>query len=101
MRMLDFFQVIYVQALILVYILFQIVRKIFFGELRASEAEHLSERAWHAVLETCLAFTVFRDDFSPIFVMQFVALLFVKSFHWLADDRICHSNGASYSCYDK
>ncbi|CAJ0589541.1 unnamed protein product [Cylicocyclus nassatus] len=80
--------VIYVQALILVYILFQIVRKIFFGELRASEAEHLSERAWHAVLETCLAFTVFRDDFSPIFVMQFVALLFVKSFHWLADDRV-------------
>ncbi|KAL6742810.1 hypothetical protein Aduo_015919 [Ancylostoma duodenale] len=80
--------VIYVQALILVYILFQIVRKIFFGELRASEAEHLSERAWHAVLETCLAFTVFRDDFSPLFVMQFVALLFVKSFHWLADDRV-------------
>uniref|UniRef100_A0A0K0CVN9 Serpentine receptor class gamma n=1 Tax=Angiostrongylus cantonensis TaxID=6313 RepID=A0A0K0CVN9_ANGCA len=31
--------VIYVQALILVYILFQVVRKIFFGELRASEAE--------------------------------------------------------------
>ncbi|VDM56539.1 unnamed protein product [Angiostrongylus costaricensis] len=80
--------VIYVQALILVYILFQVVRKIFFGELRASEAEHLSERAWHAVLETCLAFTVFRDDFSPLFVMQFVALLFVKSFHWLADDRV-------------
>ncbi|KAK6755226.1 hypothetical protein RB195_013915 [Necator americanus] len=80
--------VIYVQALILVYVLFQIVRKIFFGELRASEAEHLSERAWHAVLETCLAFTVFRDDFSPLFVMQFVGLLFVKSFHWLADDRV-------------
>uniref|UniRef100_A0A7I4Z0A0 E3 ubiquitin-protein ligase hrd-1 n=1 Tax=Haemonchus contortus TaxID=6289 RepID=A0A7I4Z0A0_HAECO len=80
--------VIYVQALILVYILFQMVRKIFFGELRASEAEHLSERAWHAVLETCLAFTVFRDDFSPLFVMQFVGLLFVKSFHWLADDRV-------------
>uniref|UniRef100_A0A0K0CVN8 RING-type E3 ubiquitin transferase n=1 Tax=Angiostrongylus cantonensis TaxID=6313 RepID=A0A0K0CVN8_ANGCA len=50
--------------------------------------QHLSERAWHAVLETCLAFTVFRDDFSPLFVMQFVALLFVKSFHWLADDRV-------------
>uniref|UniRef100_A0A1I7XIK6 E3 ubiquitin-protein ligase hrd-1 n=1 Tax=Heterorhabditis bacteriophora TaxID=37862 RepID=A0A1I7XIK6_HETBA len=49
---------------------------------------HLSERAWHAVLETCLAFTVFRDDFSPVFVMQFVGLLFVKSFHWLADDRV-------------
>ncbi|GMR59172.1 hypothetical protein PMAYCL1PPCAC_29367, partial [Pristionchus mayeri] len=80
--------VMYVQALVLVYLMFQLVRKIFFGELRASESEHLSERAWHAVMETCLAFTVFRDDFSPFFVMQFVLLLFIKSLHWLADDRV-------------
>ncbi|CAG5072520.1 Similar to syvn1: E3 ubiquitin-protein ligase synoviolin (Danio rerio), partial [Cotesia congregata] len=26
---------------------------------------HLVEKAWYAVTETCLAFTVFRDDFSP------------------------------------
>lgn len=50
--------------------------------------QHLSERTWHAVLETCLAFTVFRDDFSAIFVMQFLGLLFIKCFHWLADDRV-------------
>ncbi|CAD6186758.1 unnamed protein product [Caenorhabditis auriculariae] len=80
--------VLYLQALTLVYVLFQLLRYIFFGDLRASEAEHLSERAWHAILETCLAFTVFRDDFSSVFVMQFVGLLFTKCFHWLADDRV-------------
>lgn len=80
--------VIYFQAITIVFMLFQVLKRIFFGQLRAAETEHLSERAWHAVLETCLAFTVFRDDFSPIFVMQFVMLLFVKCFHWLADDRV-------------
>ncbi|VDK79772.1 unnamed protein product [Litomosoides sigmodontis] len=80
--------VMYVQGLVVAYMIFQIVRKIFFGELRAAEYEHLSERTWHAIMETCLAFTVFRDDFSPHFVMQFVFLLFIKLFHWLSEDRV-------------
>lgn len=46
------------------------------------------ERSWYAVTETCLAFTVFRDDFSPKFVALFTLLLFLKSFHWLADERV-------------
>ncbi|OXB51563.1 UNVERIFIED_CONTAM: hypothetical protein H355_011312, partial [Colinus virginianus] len=46
------------------------------------------ERSWYAVTETCLAFTVFRDDFSPRFVALFTLLLFLKCFHWLADDRV-------------
>ncbi len=46
------------------------------------------ERGWYAVTETCLAFTVFRDDFSPKFVAQFTLLLFLKCFHWLAEDRV-------------
>ena len=50
--------------------------------------QHLIERSWYAVTETCLAFTVFRDDFSPRFVAQFTLLLFLKCFHWLAEDRI-------------
>jgi hypothetical protein len=28
--------------------------------LRAAEFEHLMERSWYAVTETCLAFTVFK-----------------------------------------
>uniref|UniRef100_A0A0A9XA31 RING-type E3 ubiquitin transferase n=1 Tax=Lygus hesperus TaxID=30085 RepID=A0A0A9XA31_LYGHE len=80
--------VIYIQAFILVILSGKLMRKIFFGELRAVELEHLMERSWYAVTETCLAFTVFRDDFSPKFVALFTLLLFLKSFHWLADERV-------------
>jgi len=64
------------------------MRKIFFGSLRAAEFEHLLDRSWYAVTGTCLAFTVFKDDFSPKFVALFTILLFLKSFHWLAEDRV-------------
>ncbi|VDN05052.1 unnamed protein product [Thelazia callipaeda] len=80
--------VMYIQGLVIAYLIFQLVRRLFFGQLRAVENEHLSERTWHAIMETCLAFTVFRDDFSPRFAMQFVFLLFVKSFHWISEDRV-------------
>ncbi|RUS85478.1 hypothetical protein EGW08_006754 [Elysia chlorotica] len=66
----------------------KMLRAVFFGQLRAAEMEHLIERSWYAVTETCLAFTVFRDDFSPRFVALFTLLLFLKCFHWLAEDRI-------------
>ncbi|CAG9860385.1 unnamed protein product [Phyllotreta striolata] len=80
--------VIYIQAFICVWITGKIMRKIFFGQLRTTEFEHLMERSWYAVTETCLAFTVFRDDFNPKFVAVFTLLLFLKSFHWLAEDRV-------------
>lgn len=80
--------VIYIQAFICVLLAGKLMRKIFFGELRASEFEHLLERFWYAITETCLAFTVFRDDFNPKFVSLFTILLFLKSFHWLAEDRV-------------
>ncbi|XP_011496182.1 PREDICTED: E3 ubiquitin-protein ligase synoviolin A isoform X2 [Ceratosolen solmsi marchali] len=80
--------VIYVQGLILVLMANTFLRKIFFGNLRAAEFEHLMEKLWYAVTEACLAFTVFRDDFSPKFIALFTLLLFLKSFHWLAEDRI-------------
>ncbi|KAI0211733.1 E3 ubiquitin-protein ligase synoviolin B [Lamellibrachia satsuma] len=80
--------VLYVQAFVCVILMGKLMRKIFFGQLRAAEMEHLIERSWYAVTETCLAFTVFRDDFSPRFVALFTLLLFLKCFHWLAEDRI-------------
>ncbi|CAG5125682.1 unnamed protein product, partial [Candidula unifasciata] len=80
--------VMYVQALVFVVLVGKMLRAIFFGQLRAAEMEHLIERSWYAVTETCLAFTVFRDDFSPRFVALFTLLLFLKCFHWLAEDRI-------------
>lgn len=39
-------------------------------------------------METCLAFTVFREDFSPKFVVHFAILFFIKAFHWLTEDRV-------------
>ncbi|TRY88710.1 hypothetical protein DNTS_006276 [Danionella cerebrum] len=80
--------VLYIQAFVVVFLLGKLMRKVFFGQLRAAEMEHLIERSWYAVTETCLAFTVFRDDFSPRFVALFTLLLFLKCFHWLAEDRV-------------
>ncbi|CAG0878948.1 unnamed protein product [Cyprideis torosa] len=80
--------VMYLQGFVSMILLSKLLRKIFFGQLRPAEFEHLLERSWYAVTETCLAFTVFRDDFSPKFVALFTLLLFLKSFHWLAEDRV-------------
>ncbi|KAF7722395.1 E3 ubiquitin-protein ligase hrd1 [Apophysomyces ossiformis] len=64
------------------------LQAIFFGELRAIEVEHLYERSWYAVTETCLAMTIFRDEFDLHFVIVFTTLLFLKIFHWLCQDRV-------------
>ena len=52
--------VIYVQAFVFVILFGKLVRKVFFGRLRAAEFEHLMERSWYAITETGLAFTVFK-----------------------------------------
>lgn len=80
--------VMYLQAFILVLLIGKLMRKVFFGTLRPAEFEHLIERSWYAITETCLAFTVFRDDFNPKFIALFTVLLFLKAFHWLAEDRV-------------
>ncbi|XP_025417770.1 E3 ubiquitin-protein ligase synoviolin B-like isoform X2 [Sipha flava] len=80
--------VMYMQALVAVYFLGKLIGKLFFGQLRAAESERLIEKAWYAVTETCLAFTIFKDDLSPKFVALFTLLLFLKCFHWLAEDRV-------------
>ncbi|KAK9475150.1 uncharacterized protein V1510DRAFT_410161 [Dipodascopsis tothii] len=66
----------------------RLVQMILFGALRAIEIEHLYERAWYAVTETCLAMTIFRDEFDARFVIMFTTLLFLKIFHWLCSDRV-------------
>eukprot|EP00099_Drosophila_melanogaster_P010381 NP_001263152.1 septin interacting protein 3, isoform B [Drosophila melanogaster] len=80
--------VIYIQFFVIVFMFGKLLSKIFLGTLRAAEFEHLLERFWYALTETCLAFTVFRDDFNPRFVALFTVLLFLKSFHWLAEERV-------------
>jgi E3 ubiquitin-protein ligase synoviolin len=39
-------------------------------------------------METCLALTIFRDEFNMSFVGMFTLLTFVKVFHWLVQDRV-------------
>jgi len=80
--------VVYAQAFVAVFLIGKALRKIFFGQLRAAELEHLIEKFWYVITETCLAFTVFRDDFSSKFVALFTFLLFMKAFHWLIEDRV-------------
>ncbi|KAF6760034.1 synoviolin 1 isoform b [Ephemerocybe angulata] len=65
-----------------------LVQRIFFGSLRANEVERLYDRLWFFITESLLAFTIFRDEFDTPFACMFGFLLFVKSFHWLASDRI-------------
>ncbi|KXN90192.1 E3 ubiquitin-protein ligase HRD1 [Leucoagaricus sp. SymC.cos] len=65
-----------------------VVQRIFFGALRPNEVERLYDRLWFFITESLLAFTIFRDEFDIPFVLMFGFLLFVKSFHWLAGDRI-------------
>ena len=71
------------EALMLTLLVGQGVKTLFFGRLREAEVEHLYERSWYAITETCLAMTIFREEFNVSFVALFTALLFLKLFHWL------------------
>eukprot|EP00898_Chlorokybus_atmophyticus_P007591 jgi/Chlat1/7833/Chrsp66S07282 len=75
-------------ALVLTILFGQLIKRIFLGTLREAEVERLNERSKDSVMETCLAMTIFRDDFNISFVAMFTSLLFVKIFHWLAQDRV-------------
>ncbi|RPB01375.1 hypothetical protein L873DRAFT_679847 [Choiromyces venosus 120613-1] len=61
---------------------------VFYGPLRAPEIERLYEKAWYAVTETCLAMTIFRDEFDVRFIVMFGVLLFVKCFSWIGGGRV-------------
>ena len=60
----------------------------FLGTLRAAEVERINERISQAIMETCLAMTIFREEFNVAFVAMFTILTFVKVFHWLVQDRV-------------
>lgn len=80
--------ILYFQAFVVLYYIGRLLKKLFFGELRSNEIEHLFESLWYSLTDTALAFTAFREDFSPVFFAIFCFLLCVKSFHTLVGDRI-------------
>jgi hypothetical protein len=61
---------------------------LFYGPLRAMEVEQIYEKAWYAVTETCLAMTIFRDEFDVRFIIMFGVLLFIKCFSWIGGGRV-------------
>ena len=78
------------QSLLLVLLFARLLKHLFFGSLRTAELEHLYDRSWLMITETCLAMTIFREEFNVRFVIMFTILLFIKSFHWLLRDRISY-----------
>lgn len=80
--------ILYSQLFILVLSFGVLCKKLFFGTLRQIEFEQLVEKYWFAFSETFVAFAVFRDEMDMRFIGFFVILLFLKAFHWLAEERI-------------
>jgi E3 ubiquitin-protein ligase synoviolin len=62
--------------------------QVFLGTLREAEVERINNRISQAIMETCLAMTIFREEFNVSFVAMFTILTFVKVFHWLVQDRV-------------
>ena len=62
-------------AFALAFTLAKVVKTVFLGALRESEVERLHERTREAVMETCLAMTIFREEFNLRFVSLFASLL--------------------------
>jgi len=76
-------------VLILLSIVFgHALQLLFYGPLRAMEVEQIYEKAWYAVTETCLAMTIFRDEFDVRFIIMFGVLLFIKCFSWIGSGRV-------------
>jgi E3 ubiquitin-protein ligase synoviolin len=55
-----------------------LARQVFLGTLREIELERVKEKLSSAIMETCLALTIFREEFNMGFVGMFMVLTFVK-----------------------
>lgn len=75
-------------GLVVMCIMWQLTKKLFLGSLREAEVERLNEQSWREVMEILFAITIFRQDFSIMFLAMVTALLLIKALHWLAQKRI-------------
>lgn len=64
------------------------LQRVFYGPLRPVEVEQLSEKAWFAITETCLAMTIFREEIGAWFLVMFTALVTGKVWGWIGDGRV-------------
>lgn len=75
-------------GLVIMCILWQLAKRVFLGSLREAEVERLNEQSWREVMEILFAITIFRQDFSVMFLAMVTALLLIKALHWLAQKRV-------------
>lgn len=75
-------------GLVLMCVLWQLIKKIFLGNLREAEIERLNEQSRREIMEILFAITIFRQDFSVSFLAMVTTLLLIKSLHWLAQKRL-------------
>ncbi|KAK9272194.1 hypothetical protein L1049_002565 [Liquidambar formosana] len=75
-------------GLVIMCILWQLTKRLFLGSLREAEVERLNEQSWREVMEILFAITIFRQDFSVMFLAMVTALLLIKALHWLAQKRV-------------
>lgn len=64
------------------------LQRLCFGPLRAIEVDQLSDRAWVAITETCLAMTIFREEIGAWFLVMFTLLVTGKVWGWIGDGRL-------------
>ena len=64
------------------------LQRLCFGQLRAIEVDQLSDRAWVAITETCLAMTIFREEIGAWFLVMFTLLVTGKVWGWIGDGRL-------------
>jgi E3 ubiquitin-protein ligase synoviolin len=70
------------------FLLYRIIRHLFFGELRIIEHERLVERSWFAVSEAIFAMSLFRNELNTPFVIHLTVIMIAKAYHWILHDRI-------------
>lgn len=75
-------------ALFICFSISQSLKYLFFGSLRTIEQDHIYERSWYALTETCLAMTSFREEFGVCFGAMFITILGARIFHWVLRDRV-------------
>lgn len=84
-------KIILITDLILLIIYFGMgLVKIFFGSLRIYEQEIVWEKGYFALIETCLAMTIFREELSTRMLAMMITSLFLKIFHWICELRVKH-----------
>jgi E3 ubiquitin-protein ligase synoviolin len=66
----------------------RLIKSLFFGTLREVETELLLEKAKYAIIETCLALTIFRNELTPTVFALFAFLIFFKLMHKLSKTRL-------------